>query len=154
MRWTTTLVLTGALLLVLAAGTAAAQTVAIVDCNLGGPCVGTPGNDLITGSDERDEIRARAGDDEVRARGGDDLVYGARGADLIYGGRGADELRGGPGRDNLYGGPGRDTVLGGRGDDYVNTADGRRDFVDCGPGADSFTVDPVDVVRNCEYPAL
>ena len=30
--------------------------IAIVDCVMGGPCVGTPGNDTITGSQEQDFI--------------------------------------------------------------------------------------------------
>jgi hypothetical protein len=37
---------------------------------------------------------------------------------------------------------------------YVDAADGRRDYVDCGLGRDSFTADSVDEVRNCEVPAL
>jgi hypothetical protein len=35
----------------------------IVDCVVGGPCVGTNGNDAITGSQEEDGIIAFKGDD-------------------------------------------------------------------------------------------
>jgi hypothetical protein len=34
--------------------------VAIVDCVMGGPCIGTSGNDTITGSEEQDIILALA----------------------------------------------------------------------------------------------
>lgn len=39
--------------------------VAIVDCVLGGPCIGTPGNDTITGSSGQDVIYALEGDDTI-----------------------------------------------------------------------------------------
>ena len=38
--------------------------------------------------------------------------------------------------------------------DYINTKDGKRDRVWCGPGRDSFTVDRIDVVSDCEVPAI
>lgn len=45
---------------------ALAQTpVAMVDCVVGGPCVGTSGNDTITGSYQHDEIYALEGDDLI-----------------------------------------------------------------------------------------
>lgn len=43
-----------------------AQThVAMVDCITGDPCIGTSGNDTITGSDEQDEIYGLEGDDTI-----------------------------------------------------------------------------------------
>ncbi|MDQ3706618.1 MAG: hypothetical protein M3437_15640 [Chloroflexota bacterium] len=43
-----------------------AQThVAMVDCIMGGPCIGTSGNDTITGSDKQDVIYGLEGDDTI-----------------------------------------------------------------------------------------
>ena len=39
--------------------------VAMVDCLIGGTCIGTSGNDTITGSDQYDEIYALEGDDLI-----------------------------------------------------------------------------------------
>jgi hypothetical protein len=39
--------------------------VAMVDCVIGGVCIGTSGNDTITGSDLHDEIYALEGDDTI-----------------------------------------------------------------------------------------
>ena len=36
----------------------------------------------------------------------------------------------------------------------VNARDGMRDRVWCCPGRDSFTVDSIDVARDCEVPAF
>lgn len=45
----------------------------------------------------------------------------------------------------------RDTLLGGTGDDFVETKDGERDYVDCGPGDDAASVDMQDrVSHTCE----
>lgn len=59
--------------------------VAIVDCILGGPCIGTPGNDTITGSDEQDVIYALEGDDTIDP--GHDAV-----ADYVFCGPGLDTV--------------------------------------------------------------
>ena len=65
---------------------ALAQTpVAMVDCVVGGPCIGTSGKDTITGSEEQDEIYGLEGDDTIDP--GNDSV-----------------------RDYVYCGPGFDTV--------------------------------------------
>ena len=65
---------------------ALAQTpVAMVDCVVGGPCIGTSGNDAITGSEEQEETYGLEGDDTIDP--GNDSV-----------------------RDYIYCGPGFDTV--------------------------------------------
>jgi hypothetical protein len=56
---------------------------AIVDCVLGGPCVGTNGNDTITGSQEEDVIIALEGDDVIDP--GNDLA-----TDYVFCGPGFD----------------------------------------------------------------
>ena len=66
---------------------ALAQTpVSMVDCAIGGPCIGTSGNDTITGSDEEDEIYGLEGDDTIDP-GNDsvrDYVYCGPGFDTVH----------------------------------------------------------------------
>jgi len=71
-------------------------------------CGGTPGNDVICGSNLRDVIEGL---------GGNDLVCGWYGNDEIYGGNGNDQLWGGPGNDYIDGGPGINAIDGGPGTD-------------------------------------
>ena len=59
--------------------------VAIVDCVMGGPCIGTSGNDTITGSPEQDVILALEGDDVIDP--GNDTV-----ADYVFCGPGFDTV--------------------------------------------------------------
>jgi Ca2+-binding RTX toxin-like protein len=62
-----------------------------------------------------------------------------------------DEIWGLASDDELYGGPGRDAMLGGARDDFLESKDGERDYVDCGPGEDVASVDMQDrVSRTCE----
>ncbi len=89
---------------------------------------GTPGNDVVVGSNIRDFITTDGGDDTVCARKGNDTVFtlddndwaaGGQGNDLMYGGSGTDTLNGISGNDTLYGGPGGDTIHGGGNNDTV-----------------------------------
>jgi Ca2+-binding RTX toxin-like protein len=134
MRRTMMILAVGALLLTLTASVALAAT-----------RYGTSGNDVLSGTGYTDQMYGYAGDD---------LMYGLQGNDLMYGGRGVDTLYGRDGADNLYGGSGGDGLYGEAGNDYLNAADGQKDYVDCGSGRDSYTTDSVDVVRNCEVPAI
>jgi hypothetical protein len=59
--------------------------VAMVDCVVSGPCIGTSGNDTITGSDEYNEIYALEGDDVIDP--GNDLV-----TDYVFCGPGYDRV--------------------------------------------------------------
>ena len=124
----------GALLLALTATVALAATL-----------VGTNGHDELMGTPRADKIYGK---------GGEDNMYGAPGKDLMYGGYGDDYMHGDDGDDNLYDRHGSGYVYGDEGNDYINTKDGKRDHVNCGPGRDSFTTDSVDIVRNCEVPAI
>jgi len=129
------LVLTvGALLLALTATVAMAAT-----------RYGTNGDDLMYGTNNADKMYGRSGSD---------LMYGLAGDDLMYGGYGDDYVYGRDGNDNLYDRHGYDEISGGKGNDYINVKDGKRDRIWCGPGRDSFTTDSIDVVRDCEVPAL
>ncbi|HWL64516.1 MAG TPA: calcium-binding protein [Actinomycetota bacterium] len=90
---------------------------------------GTPENDRIVGTEQRDVIAAGSGNDRVLARGGDDVVCGGDGDDrldaggvggrrkgsgcdveLLSGGRGDDIILGDAGLNFLMGGPGRDRI--------------------------------------------
>jgi hypothetical protein len=62
------------MMVLLGAASALAQQevpVAMVDCVIGGTCIGTSGHDTITGSPQYDEIYALEGDDSIDP--GDDL---------------------------------------------------------------------------------
>ena len=124
----------GTLLLALTATVAMAATL-----------VGTNGDDWFFGPRH---------DDQMYGKGGDDIMQGMEGNDLMYGGYGNDYFSGDYGDDNLYDRHGSDYLYGNDGQDYINAKDGNRDHVNCGSGRDSFTADAVDVVRNCESPAL
>ena len=80
---------------------------------------GLDGADLICGGFGDDEIIAGNGNDEVHAGPGLDTVRGNDGADLIFGGHGHDDLEGNGGNDEVRGFTGRDYVKGGLGDDFV-----------------------------------
>ncbi len=91
------------------------------------------------------------GDDALRGSDLDDRLAGFGGEDRMWGLAGKDGLSGGIGDDELYGGQDRDVLLGGTGDDFLETKDGERDYVDCGPGDDAVSVDMKDrVSRTCE----
>jgi Ca2+-binding RTX toxin-like protein len=55
--------------------------------------MGGPGDDVIFGTQQVDDLSGGPGAD---------LIYGRAGDDYLYGGRGADELHGGPGFDICF----------------------------------------------------
>jgi Tol biopolymer transport system component len=119
------------------------------DCRI----VGTPGGDVLTGTQHADVLVGGEGDDELRAF--DDHYYEG---DVLEGGRGEDRLIGAGGTDVLRGGPGRDSFAGGGAPDTIFAVDGERDVVACGthPGSDIerdvANVDRLDAVaRDCEH---
>jgi hypothetical protein len=82
-------------------------------------------------------------------------MRGTAGGDELRGSARDEEISGLGGSDELHGGPGGDILLAGSGDDFVADADGGQDLVLCGPGADTVSADPADLVsRDCEtvYP--
>lgn len=125
--------------------------------------LGTPGDDVLEGTDRQDIILGLGGDDRIVAGGanneyqydricggaGDDVLVGYQESTaddphtetsaVVMGGPGNDrllggiELNGGPGNDELRGGDGRDQLWGGPGNDII---DGGKP--DDGPG---YTVD-------------
>lgn len=71
--------------------------------------------------------------------------------ETIRGGSGEDALIGGAGDDEIYGLGSRDLLFGGAGDDFIESSDGVRDEIKCGPGKDVASVDEKDLVsRDCE----
>ena len=69
------------------------------------------GDDVITGSNFNDWIRAGSGDDTVNAGSGNDVIFGGLGNDIIDGGAGNDRILGEAGNDTITGGSGSDTVM-------------------------------------------
>ncbi len=162
MRRTTLVLAAGALLAVLmatAGGIAGATSFAACGPADEATTRGTAGDDRLIG-----DYPAPC-HDTVYGRGGDDVIKGLRLSDKLYGGAGADTLYGNRGGDKIFGGYGEDHVYGGSGDDEIDVQDpdpddpagrGQRDFVDCGPGFDTVTLDGdtgdgrPDRVINCE----
>jgi uncharacterized repeat protein (TIGR01451 family) len=104
--------------------------------------VGTPGDDVLQGTNRADVIVTGTGNDQVFANGGNDLVCtgagidfvdGGSGSDFVNGGSGPDRLVGGDGGDTLKGKNGRDRLLGGPGNDLLNGGK-KRDRCKGGPG--------------------
>ena len=89
------------LMLALSAGVAYA---AVIQCD-GGLCLGTPEDEIITGTNLADQIFGKGGDDTIYGLGQTDTLVGGGGNDTLYGGPGHDVLRGSSGDDDLYGGP-------------------------------------------------
>jgi Ca2+-binding RTX toxin-like protein len=71
---------------------------------------GTPGPDVLIGTEGRDVICGLGGDDKILGRGGNDVLLGGAGRDEIYGGKGDDILIGGGQGDELHGGPGSNVL--------------------------------------------
>jgi uncharacterized repeat protein (TIGR01451 family) len=97
---------------------------------------GTAGNDVITGTNRADVIRAFAGNDQVFGGGGKDLICADLGADFVSGGAKGDTVIGGGGPDRLKGNGGGDTLKGKKGRDRLRGNLGS-DFLNGGAGRDS-----------------
>jgi Ca2+-binding RTX toxin-like protein len=146
-------------------GLAAVAALSVVAVAAADRIKGTPGNDVLTGTERHDLIAGLAGDDQISGLGAGDILFGNRGndtmqggdgIDVIFGGRdndnldggngldivrgraGDDTVAGGNGRDLLFGGWGADTLSGGDGNDRLHALakDGQVDVLDCGPGRD------------------
>ena len=95
----------------------------------------------IVGTAKGNYLAGGGHDDVIIGLAGNDTMLGGAGDDLLEGGRGNDVITGGAGADRLYGGPGSDSI---------DAADGERDIVACGAGAEHAIVDSVDIVHTCE----
>ena len=76
-----------------------------------GRILGTPGDDIIRGSEEGDQIIGMGGNDRILGMGGGDQIYGNPGNDKIFGGAGGDFIYGQGGIDIGDGGTGRDQCV-------------------------------------------
>jgi Ca2+-binding RTX toxin-like protein len=81
---------------------------------------GTPGNDVIIGTNGNDFAYGDAGDDEIRLLRGNDIGNGGSGNDVVFGDEDRDYLIGGLGEDKLYGGTEADMLSGDAGDDELD----------------------------------
>jgi len=97
--------------------------------------VGTPLDDLLIGTRERDGFLAFGGDDVLQGGSGEDGLCAGDGDDAVSGAAGDDAERGGPGDDRLLGGKGSDLIRGEEGGDRI---DGGPNVDRCygGPGHD------------------
>ena len=107
--------------------------------------LGTPGNNTLKGTNQRDMIIGYGGDDVIDSGAADDCVSGNAGNDRIElgagndvgdGGTGNDQIGAGAGDDIVHGGAGNDGLAAGAGNDLVHAEDGD-DVVDGGDGVDN-----------------
>jgi Ca2+-binding RTX toxin-like protein len=94
--------------------------------------IGTPFDDVLTGSSAAEVLNGLGGKDKLKGKGG---------ADSLSGGTGDDQLTGGPGSDHMYGEAGADQFF--ADDGVVDTVDGGVDA-----DTDICTCDPNDIVTN------
>jgi hypothetical protein len=80
---------------------------------------GYEGNDFICGLKLADTIYGGPGDDHIRGGLGKDVIDGGEGVDVVIGGVGKDTLSGGPGNDRILGNGHADTISGDAGDDEI-----------------------------------
>ncbi|MGK7912077.1 MAG: calcium-binding protein [Synechococcus sp.] len=114
---------------------------------------GTPGNDNLFGTPEKDLIRGLDGDDHIFAGFGDDISVGGAGNDWIQDGfgldlgSGDDLIQAGSGNDTVFAGIGNDLIVGGDGDDFLRDnpfGNGGDDQINGGRGNDSLLGDDGD----------
>jgi Ca2+-binding RTX toxin-like protein len=105
----------------------------------------------FVGTAKVDQLAGTRNADIFYGLSGWDYIVGRAGPDEIYGGKGSDSLQGKYGNDYLVGGRGDDELEGWQGNDRIEAADGRHDYVGCGPGEeDRASVDGKDFVKDCE----
>lgn len=110
--------------------------------------VGTPGADVLVGSDADEIFLAGAGADTVAGGGGSDLLLGGNGADHLAGDAGDDVLRGDDATaaaDRLDGGGGTDVA------DYGSSTTGVSVSLAAGAGPAGDTVGAVEMVSGSPH---
>ena len=70
--------------------------------------LGTSDRNVLLGNDGDDTLQSLGGDDTLKGNAGDDILKGGSGNDILIGAGGDDDLRGARGTDDLNGGPGTD----------------------------------------------
>lgn len=107
----------------------------IATCNgLPATIIGTPGDDVIYGTNGADVIVGLGGNDVIYGGNGNDVICGNTGGDTLYGGNGEDTLSGGADDDTLLGNNGKDTLTGGTGADSFSGGNGKDTDIDFNAG--------------------
>ena len=115
-----------------------------------GALTGTGRADSLAGTASADAISGGGGADRISGLAGGDCLSGGAGRDRLAGGAGNDTVDGGAGNDVLNAGTGRNVLRGGSGNDRLDSTNGRRDVLNCGPGRDVVFADAFDRVTACE----
>jgi 4-hydroxy-3-methylbut-2-enyl diphosphate reductase IspH len=105
--------------------------------------MGSPEDDILSGTNVADLIFAEEGDDIIMGAKGNDCIFGGDGDDIIFGNEGTDNLLGGDGNDVIKGQSGDDTMTGNFGVDII---DGGDDNDSCNIGQDP----DGDIEMKCE----
>jgi Ca2+-binding RTX toxin-like protein len=105
---------------------------------------GRGGDDVLSGSDNRDWLHGGTGNDTLDGWEGDDWLLGEEGNDVLDGWEDNDVLDGGRGKDVLYGGLGNDVLNGGSGNDVLYGGRGN-DNLTGGAGSDRFSLKHNDI---------
>ena len=113
---------------------------------------GTPGNDVIIGTDGPELINGEGGADTICGNDGEDWILGDRGHDDLYGGDEDDFISGSTGDDEIFGEDGDDAIIGDGGDDDLDCGDdtdyGSGDEgTDQQSGCETWHEDPVTTVE-------
>ena len=88
------------------------------------PCIGTDGDDAMTGDSRSNSMYGKKGNDLMNGRGAKDGIYGNEGDDTMDGGTEDDQMAGDEGNDNILGGEGDDSMHGNRGNDMMTGGTG------------------------------
>ncbi|MBI5566980.1 MAG: ExeM/NucH family extracellular endonuclease, partial [Chloroflexi bacterium] len=106
-------------------------------CNgLPATIVGTPGDDVLYGTNGADVIAGLGGNDTIYGGNDDDVICGYAGNDTLIGGNGHDTLIGSYGNDGLDGGNGNDTLFDSDGNNVLDGGNGN-DTLTGGSGNDT-----------------
>jgi Ca2+-binding RTX toxin-like protein len=116
---------------------------------------GGAGNDTVDYSGSPNAVDVNLATGVASGDGADNLpnvenVIGSAFDDSLIGDSGPNLIDGGAGNDAIDGLGGGDVLRGADGNDAMHSADGVNDLVDCGPGTDALTADPIDSISNCE----
>ena len=162
------LVMTGALLVALAATVALARSEPLPpgpdEPGFDNEFIGTENSEVLFGTDAQDRIVGLGGHDYLNGLWGDDQLEAGQGDDLLVGEAGSDMLLGDEGNDYIvaaygywqqapYAPAAPDFIQAGPGNDLVDSADaaGAPDDVRCGPGGDLVYAGVEDyVAADCE----
>ncbi len=85
---------------------------------------GSDNDDDVSGTDDNDVVASNGGNDEIDGEGGNDVIAAGDGEDTVMGGDDSDVINGNTDDDTLMGGDGSDVINGGQGNDQMMGEDG------------------------------